>query len=159
MARRSPVALVAVICVALGSCSTMGSSSKNTVANAAKGIQFGATLSGHDEVPPTNSRAAAGEVQVRYDQGNKTIAWKATFGNLTSTGTAAHLHGPAAPGANAGVVVTLTPRNMYPVVGPLEGSATLTDQQAAELMAGKWYADVHTVNNPDGEIRGQLLPK
>jgi len=159
MVRRSPFALVAVTCVALGSCSMMGSSSKNTVTSAAKGIQFGATLSGRDEVPPTNSRAAAGEVQVSYDQARKAITWKVSFGNLTSTATAAHLHGPAMPGANAGVVVTLTPRNMYPVVSPLEGSATLTDQQAADLMAGRWYANIHTVNNPTGEIRGQLLPK
>jgi hypothetical protein len=96
---------------------------------------------------------------VSYDQVSKKITWKVAFGNLTSTATAAHLHGPATPGANAGVVVTLTPRNMFPVVSPLEGSATLTDQQAADLMAGKWYANVHTANNPTGEIRGQLLPK
>jgi hypothetical protein len=96
---------------------------------------------------------------VNYDQASKTIIWKVTFSGLTGAATAAHLHGPAAPGANATVIVTLTPRNMFPITSPLEGSATLTDQQAADLMAGKWYANIHTVNNPNGEIRGQLLPK
>jgi hypothetical protein len=158
MACRSPFAVATIACaaLALASCNMMGSSRKNA---APKGSPFGATLSGRDEVPPTNSRFASGDVQVSYDQASKTITWKATFGGLTSAATAAYLHGPAAPGANAGVVVTLTPRNMYPVVSPLEGSATLTDQQAADLVAGKWYANIHTANNPNGEIRGQLLPK
>lgn len=159
MARWSIFVLVAIGCVALGSCDMMGSSSKSGATNTAKGVQFGATLSGRDEVPPTNSRSATGNAQVSYDQESKKITWKVAFSNLTSTATAAHLHGPATPGANAGVVVTLTPRNMFPVVSPLEGSATLTDQQAADLMAGKWYANVHTTNNPTGEIRGQLLQK
>ena len=38
----------------------------------------------------------------------------------------------------------------------LEGSATLTDAQAADLMAGKYYINVHTAANPGGEIRGQV---
>jgi CHRD domain len=161
MARRSPFALAVIACggLVLASCNMMGSSSKNTATSAARGVPFGAALSGRDEVPPANSRFATGEVQVSYDQASKSITWKVTFGGLTSAATAAHLHGPAAPGANAGVVVTLTPRNMFPIVSPLEGSATLTDEQAADLMAGKWYANIHTASNPNGEIRGQLLPK
>ncbi|OIQ70334.1 CHRD domain protein [mine drainage metagenome] len=39
---------------------------------------------------------------------------------------------------------------------PAEGSATLTDAQAADLMAGKYYINVHTAANPTGEIRGQV---
>ena len=40
--------------------------------------------------------------------------------------------------------------------GSFEGSATLTDEQAAELMAGKWYVNVHTAANKGGEVRGQV---
>jgi hypothetical protein len=41
---------------------------------------------------------------------------------------------------------------------PIKGTATLTDQQKADLMAGKWYANIHTRQNPGGEIRGQMRP-
>jgi hypothetical protein len=37
-----------------------------------------------------------------------------------------------------------------------KGSATLTDAQAADLTAGKYYINVHTAAHPDGEIRGQV---
>jgi hypothetical protein len=40
---------------------------------------------------------------------------------------------------------------------PFEGSATLTDPQAADLMKGEWYFNVHTAENKGGEIRGQMV--
>jgi hypothetical protein len=42
---------------------------------------------------------------------------------------------------------------------PIEGQATITAAQAADLMAGRWYANIHTAANPGGEIRGQMLPR
>jgi hypothetical protein len=36
------------------------------------------------------------------------------------------------------------------------GEATLTPEQVADLLAGKWYANIHTQANPGGEIRGQV---
>ena len=39
---------------------------------------------------------------------------------------------------------------------PFEGEATLTDAQAADLLGGKYYANIHTEANKAGEIRGQV---
>lgn len=39
---------------------------------------------------------------------------------------------------------------------PAQGSATLTDAQAADLLAGRYYINIHTAANPAGEIRGQV---
>jgi hypothetical protein len=71
---------------------------------------------------------------------------------LSGDATAAHFHGPATPGVNAGVTVPMK----APLTSPITGEATLTPEQAADLMAGKWYFNVHTAANPGGEIRGQL---
>ena len=43
------------------------------------------------------------------------------------------------------------------IASPAEGSATLTPTQVADLMAGKWYVNIHTAKNPGGEIRGQMM--
>ena len=45
-----------------------------------------------------------------------------------------------------------------PINGTLKGEATLTDAQAADLKAGKWYFNIHTAANKGGELRGQLAP-
>ena len=37
------------------------------------------------------------------------------------------------------------------------GAATITDAQAADLDAGKWYFNIHTAAHPPGEVRGQLM--
>jgi hypothetical protein len=38
----------------------------------------------------------------------------------------------------------------------VQGSATLTDAQAADLLAGRYYINIHTAATPAGEIRGQV---
>jgi hypothetical protein len=43
------------------------------------------------------------------------------------------------------------------VQSPIEGTATLTENQAADLLSGKWYANIHTAANPGGELRGQMM--
>jgi CHRD domain len=110
-----------------------------------------ATLDGKSEVP-ANTSAATGTADIDYDPTSKKLSWKVTYSGLSGPATAAHFHGPAAAGANAGVAVAIPNAGTSPV----EGSATLTDAQAADLTSGKYYINIHTAANPGGEIRGQV---
>jgi CHRD domain len=67
---------------------------------------------------------------------------------------AAHTHGPADPGQNAGVVVPFKGK----LARPIKGSATVTAAQMADLEAAKYYVNIHAAANKGGEIRGQLQP-
>lgn len=110
-----------------------------------------AMLDGKSEVPATTS-SGTGTADLDYDAASKKLSWKLSYSGLSGPATAAHFHGPAETGKNAGVAV--------PIPGaansPVEGSATLTDAQAADLLAGKLYVNIHTAVNPGGEIRGQV---
>jgi hypothetical protein len=110
-----------------------------------------ATLDGASEVPPTTT-AGKGTADIDYDPATKKLSWKVTYTGLSGPATAAHFHGPAESGKNAGVAVAIP----NAVSSPAEGSATLTDAQAADLTSGKYYVNVHTAANPAGEIRGQV---
>jgi hypothetical protein len=123
------------------------------IASAADIATFTATLSGAAEVP-ANTAVGTGSLEAKLDKSTNQLTWSMTFIGLTGPATMAHFHGPAMPGANAGVAVPFPS-----AVSPIEGKATLTPAQAADLLAGKWYANVHTAANPGGEIRGQLMLK
>jgi hypothetical protein len=110
-----------------------------------------AALDGKAEVPP-NSSAGKGTADIDYDAASKKLSWKVTYSGLSGPATAAHFHGPAEAGKNAGVAVAIP----NATASPAEGSATLTDAQAADLVAGKYYVNIHTAANPGGEIRGQV---
>jgi CHRD domain-containing protein len=119
----------------------------------AETMQFKADLKGSSEVPP-NQSAGTGTVTATYDTATKKLTWKGSYAGLSGPATAAHFHGPAPAGQNSGVAVAIKP-----ATSPFEGSATLTDAQAADLMAGNWYVNVHTDANKGGELRGQVTKK
>jgi len=113
-------------------------------------VQLKATLSGGAEVPP-NDATGGGTVTASFDTATKVLSWKGSYSGLTGDATAAHFHGPAEAGKNAGVAVPIKP-----FAPSFEGSATLNDTQASDLLAGRWYVNVHTDANKGGELRGQL---
>lgn len=116
-------------------------------------VNFVATLSGAAEVPP-NGSTGTGTLEASLTKDTSVLRWKISYAGLTGPASAAHFHGPAMAGANAGVVLPFSS-----AASPIEGQATLTAAQVADLMAGKWYANVHTAENKGGEIRGQVRVK
>lgn len=122
-----------------------------TLAGSAFADKMKATLDGKSEVP-ANTSAGQGTAELDYDPASKKLSWKVTYSGLSGPATAAHFHGPAEAGKNGGVAVAIP----NATASPVEGSATLTDAQAADLVAGKYYINIHTAANPGGEIRGQV---
>ena len=100
---------------------------------------------------PTKS-TGSGEANVSLDTVTHEITYDLTFSGLASDVTAAHIHGPAEPGKNAGVVVPFAKNP----TSPLHGTAKLTAEQQQEMVAGMDYVNVHSKNNPNGAVRGQL---
>jgi CHRD domain len=115
-------------------------------------LKLKADLAGTNEVPPAQS-AGKGTLDGSFDTASKQLTYTVIYSGLTGPATAAHFHGPAAVGANAGVAVPA----QGPLASPIKGTATLTDAQAADLQAGKYYFNIHTDANKGGEIRGQVV--
>ncbi len=125
--------------------------------------EFAASLAGANEVPPVES-AATGSLTATLD--GTTLTIEGTYEGLTIIDDpGAHIHGPATATENAGVLLPLTFDNE---AGTLSATVDLAALEDPDLSAGPalfgWlqngllYANLHTAENPNGEIRGQLLP-
>ncbi len=141
-------------------------------------IVFTAALTAANEVPPVTNADANG-------RGTATITLTAprdSSGAVTGAGTmnfviqlsgfpggavvrAAHIH-PGAAGVNGSPLVDtrLTPAN--PITLAADGTGTLTfsdipvsqvDGQAIASNPAGFYFNAHTVTNPGGAVRGQLV--
>ena len=113
---------------------------------------FTADLKAASEVPANDSKGS-GMLSATYDTATKKLTYTVTYKDLSGPAAAAHFHGPADAKTNAGIVVPVNGA----MASPLKGEVTLTDAQAADLVAGKWYFNVHTAANKGGEIRGQVM--
>lgn len=115
-----------------------------------------ATLSGKlsaaNEVP-ANASAGVGALEASLNRDTNALRWTVSYSGLTGPVVAGHFHGPAGAGQNAGVALGFS----GPLESPIQGTATLTPAQAADLLAGKWYVNLHTAANKGGEIRGQAV--
>ena len=142
-----------VTLLGLGACSTkpMMPMMPMTPSTSTSASTMTTRLSGASEVPPVASNAS-GTVELNLNKQTNELSWTVTYTGLSGPATGAHFHGPAMAGANAGVVVPMTGS----LTSPIRGTASLTAAQAVDLMAGKWYVNLHTAANPNGEIRGQF---
>jgi hypothetical protein len=115
----------------------------------AETMSFKADLKSAPGVSPTTGQ---GNLAATYDTESRKLSWKGTVSGLSGNPTAAHFHGPADLGQNAGVLVPAAGVK----AGEFEGSATLSNDQAKVVTAEKTYFMIHTAANPGGEVRGQV---
>lgn len=96
-----------------------------------------------------------GTVQGTLNTTTDLLSYTVTYTGLSGPVQAAHFHGPAAPGQDAGVLV--------PIPGPyhsgLTGKAKVTAATAHDILAGKTYVNLHTAAEPMGEARAQVNPE
>ena len=113
-------------------------------------IHVKSTLKASANVSNTGTGTLTGTLNTETNE----FKYHVEFNGLSGPVVAAHFHGPAADGENAKPQL---PIKTSPIASPIDGSATLTPEQAKDLADGKWYFNLHTAANPRGEIRGQVV--
>lgn len=116
-------------------------------------MKMKASLTSAQEVPANDSKGK-GTAEITVDTTAKKVMFTVNFEGLSGDAVAAHIHGPADAGANAGVMINIGMAGG--LKSPIKGEAPLTDAQIADISAGKSYVNVHTAANKGGEIRGQI---
>jgi hypothetical protein len=128
-------------------------------------------LSPLNQVPAvTNSTGSGNELPggISFNTSNMVLSVAIGFGSaagftdLTAPASAMHIHGPAGAGTNAAVLIDLSPY-LFSAADPAKGgiimgNVPIPTDDVSNLLAGLLYINIHTTNNPGGEIRGQLIP-
>ena len=122
-------------------------------------------MSAAQEVP-TNPSTATGTINLTYNTDTKVLTYSVTWSGLSDTLVAMHIHNTADPGYNAGVLQNIittsngiaTPGPKYILSGAISATLYIDGQVFKEenLLANKYYMNIHTKKYPGGEIRGQL---
>ena len=100
---------------------------------------------------PYQRLSGSGEVQAA--RSGRLLDGSGGFKGLSSSATAAHVH-QAPPGRRGPPVFTIEVTEARD--GRLTGQVDLDGDQVEALRAGELYVQIHTENNPEGEIRGWL---
>jgi hypothetical protein len=137
-------------------------------------VTLGGNLTPGQETTAVNTAGGdpSGFILASLDTDTGDFAWLVTYTGLTSAVNNAHLHGPAAIGVAGGVQIDIRNEgaaanagDSVDVIlgsgitsqsGTFMGTAILDATEIADAMNGLWYVNIHTANNPAGEIRGQL---
>lgn len=129
---------------------------------------FGASLSGAGEVPAVTT--SMGSATATFTLSGTSVSYTITYSSLSAAPTGAHIHLGAST-ANGPVVIafsglptttsgtfsgTFTSADVKAQTSP---AVTTLDDLVAQLRAGNAYTNMHTSNNPGGEVRGQIAVK
>ena len=152
-------------------CTSASTGGASAIASASAGAcnfeKFSATLTGNGEVPSKNTKAT-GSANFQFNTEKDALSYKLSAMDINKA-TMAHIH-EGKVGTNGPIVVTLF-RSANPL-GPVNGilsqgiitsdrlEGPLAGKQITDLVKiindGNAYVNIHTVQNPNGEIRGQI---
>jgi hypothetical protein len=101
----------------------------------------------------TGESPARGSLTADYSPSRRLLSWRLSYSGLSSPITWAEFRGPDIEGADSAIVSinTQIEGNSHP------GGATLTDRQAADLLAGRWSVVIKTEKYPGGELKGPVV--
>jgi CHRD domain-containing protein len=168
MSTKEFLALIAILSITLATLTLSATTTSFTNSAFAQGAEkFVADLSVSQVVPPIDSKAS-GNAEFQSTTDGSSISYKVNVTDINAV-KAAHIH-IGEIGQNGDVVVTLF-KSETPT-GHLSGilsKGNITSDKLEGPMAGKQlsdlidvmksegtYVNVHTQQNPDGEIRGQI---
>lgn len=128
-------------------------------------VEYSTVLSGDQEVPPVNTQAT-GIADFSPSNDGDSMDYTITATDIEAV-TAGHIHF-GIEGQNGPVAVTLfefdSPQNEVSESGTIiadDLSGPLEGMQISDLVDtfndGNAYANIHTEQNPNGEIRGQII--
>jgi hypothetical protein len=122
----------------------------------AQTMAFYTALSGANEVPPV-AGMSSGAAYLTLSADMTELHYRLLVHDIHSI-TAAHIH-EAPPGVNGPVVFPLhMAGELFDPLNPVGGTLTPSLTQVATMLAGDYYANVHTADHPSGAIRGQIAP-
>ena len=114
-------------------------------------------MTGTQETPPVTT-AATGTIDANYNRLTKILSYSVVFSGLSDSAVAAHIHGLGDVGIKADVVQTFAnfPRRK---AGSYSGSLLIDGVKIteADLLANRYYINIHSKTYANGEIRGQLI--
>ena len=114
-------------------------------------------MSGAQETPAVTT-TGTGSIDANYNRLTRTLTYKVTFSGLSDKASAAHIHGLGEAGVSAPVVQTFVG---FPntTSGTYSGTLLVDGIKIKEedILAGRYYVNIHTPPKPAGEIRGQLI--
>ena len=98
-----------------------------------------------------------GFATVVVNEGTNEVSVSGTYTGLNGSQTTAHIHGPAAIGGSAGIVLTLN--GTGGTTGTVTGAGVLTATEVQDLLALRHYINIHSTTNMAGEIRGHIVQR
>ena len=107
------------------------------------------------QVVPLVITSASGSITGNYYKPSKVLSFTIVWNSLSGVPTSMYFNGPAIVGATGTEIYGMT---VFRAVanGNYSGYVSISALEETDLMDGKWYFNIKTLLNPNGEIRGQM---